>query len=438
MPEEFHRRIRELPAILGGPKAVGPVDEALFRWPIVTEEDEQAVLDVLRAGTMSQTDVTVRFESEYATFQQTRYALAHCNGTMALLTAMFAVGLGRGDELISPSLTYWATALPCFLLGATSVFADIDPVTLCVDARDVERRITPRTRAIIVTHYCGHPCDMDAILSVARRHGLKVIEDVSHAHGALYKGRRVGSLGDVSAASLMAAKSFPVGEGGMLCTDSRETYERAVAFAHYERTWDVLTLPELRATAGLPLGGVKGRINQTCSAMGRVQLKHYLPRIAEIQAGMNRFWDLLEDVPGLSAHRPPRHSGLTMGGWYNPLGHYRPEELHGLPVARFIEAVNAEGGRVGRGCNLLQHLHPVLNDADVFHDAKPTRIAFAGRDVRQGPGSLPVTESIPDRVFGVPWFKHDWPEPITQFATAYAKVALHAKELAEHFQEKSS
>src|SRR5688500_17484490 len=273
-------------ALLGGPQAVpGDADDSLFHWPIVTPEDEQAVLEVLRAGIMSDWDVTQHFEREWAAYQGTRHALAHCNGTAALLAAMWAVGLGRGDELIAPSLTYWASTTQVMSLVATPVFADIDPVTLCIDPAAVERRITPRTKAIMVVHYCGHPADMDPILAVARKHNLKVIEDVSHAHGALYKGRMCGSQGDVSAMSMMARKSFSIGEAGMLCTDDREIYERAIAFAHYERALTDLTLPDLKVTAaapgfatGLPLGGVKGRINQTCSAMGRVQLRHYPAR----------------------------------------------------------------------------------------------------------------------------------------------------------------
>src|SRR5947209_5157059 len=144
---------------------------------------------------------------------------------------------------------------------------------------------------------------------------------------------------------------------------------------------------------GLPLGGVKGRMNQTCSAMGLAQLKHYPRRMKEIQDAMNRFWDYLQGTPGLLAHRPST-SGLTMGGWYNPVGHYIPEQLGDLPVDRFIEAVNAEGGASGRGVNFPLHLHPVLHKADVYHDGKPTTVAFSSLDTRQGPGSLPVCERI--------------------------------------------
>ena len=133
-------------AIFGGPKAVQTDGGDLFNWPIVTQEDEDAVLDVLRRGAMSGTDVTVKFEEEFAAWQGTKYALACNNGTSALQSAMFGCGVGVGDEIICPSLTYWASALPVLSLGATVVFADIDPNTLCIDPNDIEHRISPHTR----------------------------------------------------------------------------------------------------------------------------------------------------------------------------------------------------------------------------------------------------------------------------------------------------
>lgn len=417
-------------AILGGPKALPNHDEyePQFHWPIVTDEDEQAVLAVLRAGSMSLTNITVQFEEEYAAYQGTKHALAHCNGTMALLGAMFAVGLGRSDEMICPSLTYWASALQVFSLGATAVFADVEPDSLCIDPSDIEHRITPRTKAIMVVHYSGYPCDMDPILAIARKHNLKVIEDVSHAHGAMYKGRMCGSIGDVAGMSMMSGKSFSVGEGGMLTTDDDEIYQRAIAFGHYERH-SQLTHPDLKPLAGLPFGGVKGRMNQAASAMGRVQLKHYPARMREIDDAMNRFYDLLDEIPGITGHRPPKDSGLTMGGWYSPFAHYDSTALNNLPLERFAEAVTAEGLPMGCGVNRPLHLHPVFNDADIYHDGKPTRIAFTPEDIRQPAGSLPVTEAKWNQAFVTPWFKHDRPEVIEAYAAVYRKVARQAETL---------
>ncbi len=416
-------------AIHGGPKAVQTPPGDMFKWPIITEEDEQAALEVLRAGKMSGTDVTVQFEKEFAQWHGMDYALAHNTGTAALHTAMFGCRVGVGDEIIAPSLTYWASALPALSLGATIVFAEVDPDTMCIDPRDIEHRITKRTKAIVPVHYCGHPCDMDPIMEVANRHGVKVIEDVSHAHGALYKGRLVGTIGHAGAMSCMSGKSLAIGEGGMLVTNDREIYQRAVAFGHYERTRRDVEDPELAPLAGLPLGGVKYRMHQISSAVGRVQLKYYEGRMAVIQRAMNYFWDLLEGVPGVKAHRPSRPSGSTMGGWYAAHGLYRPEELGGLSIQKFAEAVRAEGGVCSPGANLALHLHPVLNEADVYGHGRPTRIAHTEGDVRQGPGSLPVTEAMQERVYSIPWFKHYRPEVIEEHAAAYRKVAEHAEEL---------
>lgn len=418
-------------AINGGPVCLESFDKKLFHWPIVTEEDEQAVVEVLRAGSMSGRDIAMKFEKEFAAWNGTKHAVSYPNGTTALMVAFWAVGVGRGDEVIVPSMTYWASAMPVMSLGATPVFADIDPVTLCIDPGDIERHITPRTKAIVPVHYAGHPADMDAIMAIANKHNLKVVEDVSHAQGTLYKGRMVGTFGDASAMSMMGGKSFAIGEGGMLVTDSDEYHERAVAFGNYARHSETLTIEELKVGAGIPFGSIKGRLNQTCAAMGRVQLKHYPARIAEIQAALNRFWDLLEDVPGIKAHRPDADSGSTMGGWYAAKGLYRADELGGLPIGKYCEAVQAElnGYSVKPGANFPLHLHPVFNDIDIYNDGKPTRIAFTDRDVRQPAGSLPVAESIDEISLSIPWFKHDDAEVIERFAAAYRKVALQADKL---------
>jgi dTDP-4-amino-4,6-dideoxygalactose transaminase len=171
-------------------------------------------------------------------------------------------------------------------------------------------------------------------------------------------------------------------------------------------------------------------MNQICAAVGLVTLKYYDAEIADIQAAMNRFWDFLEGVPGLRPHRPPKNSGSTMGGWYNAKGIYHAEELGGLSCAKFMQAIKAEGVlEVGEGANQPLHLHPMFHSADIFRMGKPTMIAFGQRDVRQGKGSLPVSESINDIAYGVPWFKHYRPDIIQQYAAAFKKVALNYKEI---------
>ncbi|HNQ35741.1 MAG TPA: DegT/DnrJ/EryC1/StrS family aminotransferase [bacterium] len=415
-------------ALFGGPRAVSSDYREIFAWPIVNAEMESAVLEVLRNGNMSGSNLTRQFERAFADWHGRTYGLGCNNGTASLHCAMFGLKIGPGDEIICPSITYWASCLPVYSLGGTVVFADIDPKTLCLDPDDIEARISKHTKAILVVHYCGRPADMDRITAVARKHKLAVIEDVSHAHGALYKGRLVGTFGAAAGFSLMSGKSFAIGEAGIMLTDSQEVYERAAAFGFYERSGE-LTLPELKAGAGLPWGGYKYRMHQMSSAVGLVQLKKYPAEMAEIDRAMNYFFDRLEGTPGIRSFRPKGEPGSTMGGWYNPMVGYVPEELGGLSVTRFCQSLLAEGFKTSPGCNSALHLHPLFNTVDVYGHGRPTRIANSDRDLRQPPGTLPVSEGLQSRVFKAPWFKRFDTKAIDEIVTAIKKSAENYREL---------
>jgi dTDP-4-amino-4,6-dideoxygalactose transaminase len=218
----------------------------------------------------------------------------------------------------------------------------------------------------------------------------------------------------------------------MLVTNDREIYEHALALGTYERTEDEITYEDLRPYVGLPLCGYKFRMHQMSSAVGRVQLKYYDQRCEEIRRSMNYFWDLLEGVPGIRPHRTDETEGTTMGGFYLPHGIYVPEELGGLSVTRFCEAVRAEGAiKCLPGCNAALHTHAVFQTADVFGDGKPTRIANSDNDIRLLDGNLGKAEKIGERVFRVPWLKKYIPEQIEEYANAFKKVAKNYKELLE-------
>jgi len=416
------------PVILGGEPIIKNIPAELFAWPVITKEDEDAVLEVLRRGAMSSTDITLKFEKEFATWQGREYAVGTNNGTAAILSAMWSCGVGVGDEVICPSLTYWASALPAYQLGATIVFADIDPETLCIAPSDIEHRITERTKAIIPVHYLGHPAEMDAIMDIANRHNIKVIEDVSHAQGGYYKNKKLGSWGHAGAMSLMSQKSFATGEMGIIVTDDRQIYERAVAFGHYERFDSSITDEWLSQYAGLPMGGVKNRVHQLSSAVGRVQLKYYDVRIKEIRDAINYFWSRLEGRKGLRPHRIDPETG-DMGGWYFPHGLYFPEELGGLSVTAFADALNQERGGCWTGGNTPLHKHPLLQTADIYGHGKPTRIANSSRDVREGDKSLPVTNNISKRLCMIPYFKRLLKTEIDKYADAYIRVLDSYEEL---------
>ena len=288
-------------AILGGERVIAEkdVDKGLFHWPIVNDAMRAAQAKVLEDGNMSGTDIARKFEADFAKWQGRKYALTHNNGTNALNAAMYAIGLGPGDEIICTSVTYWASCTGALPLGATVVFCDIDPETLQMDPASLEARITPRTKAIMVVHYMAHPAPMDEIMAIAKKHGLKVIEDVSHAQGGHYKGRMLGTFGDVAAMSLMSCKSFAIGEGGMLVTDDFEIYKKAIILGHYDRIIDVCTDEEMEGPKNIPWGGLKNRMHQTAAAIGVEQLKKHDSEIAEIDRAMKYFWKGIEDIPGL-------------------------------------------------------------------------------------------------------------------------------------------
>ncbi len=424
--------LKEKLAILGGEPVIPPdkIPGELFKWPIITKEDEDAALDVIRRGAFSGTDITIKFQDEFAAWQGRKYAIAYCNGTFSLNAAMFAIGLGAGDEIICPTKTYWGSVSQAINFGASAVFCNITE-NLSLDPDDLERCITPKTKAIMVVHYMAYPADMDRIMEIARKYDLKVIEDCSHAQGGMYKGRKLGTFGDIAAMSLMSMKSFACGEIGMLVTDNRKYYERAMAYGHYERNNEeyIKECDDLKPYFHLALGGGKGRANQVCSAIGRVQLKYYDERCAEIRKAVNYFWDLLEGLPGIRPIRVDESTGSNMAGWYVPHGAYHPEELGGLSVKRFAEAVRAEGPDCWEGGNYCLHTHQFFKDFDLFNLGKPSRIAFNDRDVREDDHLCAPSEKR--YCFSAPWFKHYDKAWIEKYAAAFRKVIENYEQLLE-------
>ena len=413
-------------ALLGGePMIKEAAPEALFKWPILTEEDIEAAMDVVVNNKFSGTDITIKFQDEFAQWQGRKYALAFTNGTMSLSAAMFAIGLGMGDEIICPTKTYWGSVSQAMNFGASAVFCNIND-KLSLDPEDLERCITKKTKAIIVVHYFGYPCDMDAIMEIANRHNIYVIEDVSHAHGSLYKGRKVGTFGHIAAMSMMSWKVFAAGEMGMLVTDDRKLYERAIAYGHYERNNAkfITESDDLKRYYHIGLGGVKGRANQICSALGRGQLKYFDERCAEIRTAMNYFFDRIETIPGLTPLRVDESDGSSMGGFYMPTIVYDPSKFGGLSSKRFAQAVTAEFNgayKCNEGGNFCLHKHNFFKDFDLLNTGKPGRIAFSDRDVREDDKYLEPSES--KFCIGAPWFKHFDKEWLDRYVAVYKKVA---------------
>jgi len=415
-------------ALQGGTPVVTLQAPEIGTWPIVTSEDEQAVLGVLHARSMSDTSITFELEQDYAKWIGSDFVLAANSGTAAIHSAMYGLGIGRGDEVITPTWTFWATHTQLLNLGATPVFCDLDPRTLCPDAADAERRITPRTKAIIVVHIGGYAADMDAFMDVANRHGIKVLEDYSHSHGSTWKGQKVGTMGHVGAASIMSQKPLATGEGGLMNTNDRDIYERAIMFAHGDHQKFVENA-EYKKYGQVPWGGYKYRMHQMTSAMARVQLRHYDEYTAPGVRAMQRFFSQVCAVPGVGCNFPLNDPNVTVGASYWQMLILDDSIVSRVPNSVIATAIRAEGVSASAGGYFCHHLAPFWNECDVYGDGKPTRIAFSDRDVRQGPGDCPQAEKIVQHLIQVPrMIQYDEPY-LDQIAAAYVKVLTNLDQL---------
>ena len=231
----------------------------------VDDRIRQAVIEVIDAGHYIKGHRLEEFEHEFARFCNTEHAIGVSSGTSAILLTLMALGIGAGDEVIVPAHTFIATATPAMFLGARPVFADIDPEDYTISVADAKSKISARTKAIIPVHLYGHPCDMDPILELAREHGLHVIEDACQAHGAEYKGRRVGSLADVACFSFYPSKNMTVlGDGGMVTTSNATLANKIRMLADHGRTEKYVH----------QLLGLNFRMSEISAAIGTEQLGH--------------------------------------------------------------------------------------------------------------------------------------------------------------------
>jgi len=264
--------------------------------PSVGERELRYVTDAVQSGWISSIGPYVtRFEADFAAFCGTAHAVSVANGTVALHLALRAYGIGEGDEVIVPDLSFIATANAVLMAGATPVFCDIDAHTLCLDPALIEARVTERTRAVMPVHLYGHPADMAAINALARRHGLKVIEDAAEAHGAEVDGRRVGGLGDCGTFSFYGNKNLTTGEGGMITSNDAAFIERCRllrdhAMSPARRYWH----EEL---------GYNYRMTNLQAALGCAQLDRAAELLGGRRALFAEYSKRLGDRPGLRLNR---------------------------------------------------------------------------------------------------------------------------------------
>lgn len=418
-------------ALLGGAPTVTIRKE--FRWPMISEAEIQAVAELLRNGDLSDTaygDPIRRLEEDWAAYLGVEFALARVDGTAALHSALFAAGVGAGDEVIVQSYTWIATVGTILAANAIPIFADIDPLTFTLDPQDVRRRITPRTRALMVVHLWGHPAEMNELCAIARKHDLVVIEDASHAHGGTYKGRKVGTIGDIGCFSLQSSKALPAGEGGILVTAKREYFERALLLAQSPGRLDLhLQMEEHRRFKETGFGGFKYRINPINAVIAHHQMKHLEERNEVRQRNMDYLTEALQGIKGIrTPHTAP---DATRGGYYGYPLVYHPEELDDLPKETFIAALQAEGVELGDERYPLLHLAPMYRERNPVGGGWPWSYSDQTRAVRYRPGDLPVSEAIYPQLLAIPAFDKVVPceDLFEQYARAFRKVTGNVEQL---------
>ena len=288
------------------------MNNSVSNWPNYDQDEIDAVSDVLSSGRVNYWtgDNGKEFEGEFARHFGAEYAIALANGTVALDIALRALDIGRGDEVIVTPMTFLASVSSIVNAGATPVFADVDLDSQNITPASVEVVLSPRTRAIMCVHLAGWPCEMDGILDLAEQHDLAVIEDSAQAHGARYRGKSVGSFGNIGAWSFCQDKIMTTGgEGGMVTTDDRELWSKMWSLKDHGRSYEAVFEREH------PIGfrwfiesfGTNGRMTEMQAAIGRIQLKKMLEWHARRLEIANTIWAAATRIPGLRVPEVPAH-----------------------------------------------------------------------------------------------------------------------------------
>ena len=354
-------------AINGGSK----VRETPFpRWPTLGDDDVEAVSATLRSGGLTQlTAGTVAdFEDAFAEWHGSKHAVATSSGTTAIHMALAALGIGHGDEVIVPAHTFIASATPIFHQGATPVFADVDENTFCISPASIEVRITSKTKAVVAVHLNGHPVDLDALYAITGPRDIAIVEDAAQAHGALYKDRKVGTIGATGCFSFWEDKIITTGgEGGCVITDHDDFAERMRRFRHHGE--GPVEGPE-RAYYHLDLG-YNYRMTSMQAATGLVQL-HQLDGYLEARRSNAAY--LTRRLGEMDAVDPPFVAGYAVHSHYKYICRLRPEA--GIDIAGFVRAVAAEGVPISRRYPTPLSHQPVFRDVE--SDPCPTTDRLAG------------------------------------------------------------
>ena len=348
-----------------GPKRLAlhggaPVRRELLPYarPEIRDEDVASVVEVLRSGWLTTGPRVEAFEEAFAARVGARFAVALSSGTTALEAALFACGVGPGDEVVTTPLTFCATANAALRHGARPVFADVCDDTLCLDPEAAAAAVGPRTRVLLPVHYAGHPADTDAFAELARRSGLALVEDACHATGARLRGRPVGSRADVAVYSLHPVKHLAAGEGGVATTDDPELARRLRLY----RSHGIGSDPRRRAERGewryeMVALGVNGRLSDIACALAHSQLRRLDANLARRRALAGRYGRELRGLPGIRL--PAVRDGAE------PAWHLYPirvvADLLGADRDLVGRALRAEG--IGTNVHYVPvHLHPYYRE----------------------------------------------------------------------------
>jgi dTDP-4-amino-4,6-dideoxygalactose transaminase len=373
-----------------------------YHLPSIGEEEIAEVVDTLRSGWITTGPKTQQFERDFAAYVGVPDALAVSSGTAAMHLALVALGIQPGYEVIVPTYTFTATAEVVTYLGARPVLVDVDPTTCNVTAAAIERAITPKTRAVMVVHVAGLPCDMDPILEIARRHRLVVVEDAAHALPARYRGRWVGTLGDASAFSFYATKNLTTGEGGMLLTSDPEVLARSRVLALHGISRDAWK----RYTAAgnwyyeVLENGHKYNFTDLQASLGIHQLRK-LQRFHALRIQIAERYRA--GLAGLEALELPTVSPGTEHAWHLYLVRLRAGVL-GIDRNTFIEELRARN--IGTSVHFIPlHLHPYY------------RRAFG-----HGPGDFPDAERTYEATVSLPLYPAMGEQDVDDVIAAVADV----------------
>jgi dTDP-4-amino-4,6-dideoxygalactose transaminase len=384
----------------GNPVRKEPLRADYFGTQYYDEKERQELMEVLETrrpfrwyGSGNKPPMKVStFEKEFAARMRTRYALAVTSGTAALHCAMAALKIGPGDEVILPAWTWYSCYNAIVLAGGLPVFAEIDE-SFNIDPDDIERHITPRTKVIMAVHLQGNPADLDRILPIARKHNLKVLEDCAQSVGADYKGRPVGSIGDIGIYSLQLNKTITAGEGGAVVSNDPDLFEGAARFH------DLGSLRPLHEqVVGSPrldwFAGTNFRMSEFTGGVLLAQLRKLDTIVGAVRANARRVYEGIRDLPGIQLRRLPDPEGEIGSAVY--LG-FRTKETRD----RFMAAMKAEGVPVSPpsgSANLP--ISPYIEKKVTVHPAWPSFTSPRGRAIQYGPKCCPRTTDILSRFAG--------------------------------------